>query len=318
MASNEIPYSYDPLIQLMEDAADGGHQHEVAIGLQQNLEAKTRIDLERLTGAPAVPPAPAVPGLKALWNAAKADKTAKTALARSAQSNGRALAMACIGTLKPALGTKWNSQWNAVGFTDSSLQVPTNPMVKLQQLRAYYVSNPTREVANVNGIACTAAACETGFQAISTAESASNQSNLDAGTAKSNLETGVSAARNRMIGLRSELDQLLATDDPRWLAFGFDMPGHPSTPDVPANLVVTPGAVGSRQLFFDWDNARRADSYRMVIKDAAGNELVNVIVSESEYMATDLPAGATVSATVTGRNGSLESQPTAVLTAVVP
>jgi hypothetical protein len=43
-----------------------------------------------------------------------------------------------------------------------------------------------------------------------------------------------------------------------------------------------------------------------------------VIVSESEYMATDLPAGATVSATVTGRNGSLESQPTAVLTAVVP
>jgi hypothetical protein len=233
-------------------------------------------------------------------------------------SNGRALLMTCIGSLKPIFGQQWNSQWNAVGFTDSSLRVPTNPMVKLQQMSAFYAANPAREVASVNGIACTAANCDATAQALSTADSASNQSNVDAGTAKSNLETGISAARNRMIGLRTELEQLLADDDPRWLAFGFDMPGQATAPDVPANFVVTPGAAGSRQLFLDCDNARRADSYRFVIEDAGGNELVNQIVGESEFMATNLTAGATVSATVTGRNGTLESQETAPLSAVVP
>src|ERR1051326_5649187 len=313
MTGNEIPKSYEPLIELMEDAADGLHTHEVALAVLQNTEAKTRIDLTRLIGTPAAPGVPAVPGLKSLWNAAKADKTAKTALARSAMSNGRALLMTCIGSLKPIFGQQWNSQWNAVGFTDSSLRVPTNPMVKLQQMSAFYAANPAREVASVNGIACTAANCDATAQALSTADSASNQSNVDAGTAKSNLETGISAARNRMIGLRTELEQLLADDDPRWLAFGFDMPGQATAPDVPANFVVTPGAAGSRQLFLDCDNARRADSYRFVIEDAGGNELVNQIVGESEFMATNLTAGATVSATVTGRNGTLESQETAPL-----
>jgi len=181
-----------------------------------------------------------------------------------------------------------------------------------------HVTDSQTKVASINGIICTAVGCEAGFQVISNADSASNQSNLDAGTAQAALQTGLGAARNRLIGLRSELDQLMANDDPRWLAFGFDMPGHPSTPDVPMNLVVTLGAVGSRQQFYDWDNARRADTFRLVIKDAAGGELVNVIVSESEYMATDLPAGTTVSTTVTGRNGPLESLPSAVVTAVVP
>src|ERR1051325_1973180 len=32
MASNEIPRSYDPLVELMEDAADGAATHSVTIG----------------------------------------------------------------------------------------------------------------------------------------------------------------------------------------------------------------------------------------------------------------------------------------------
>ena len=135
MASQEIPKPYEPLIELMEDAADGAATHGVAVGLKQNTEAAIRADLVALTGKPAGPGGvpPAQPGLKALLNAAKTDKSAKTAALRTACSNGRALAMACIGTLKPVLGTTWNSAWNAAGFTDGSIAVPANPMVKLQQ-----------------------------------------------------------------------------------------------------------------------------------------------------------------------------------------
>ena len=65
MANNEIPKTYDPLIELMEDAADGAATHGVAVGLKQNTEAAIRADLLALTGKPAGPGGvpPAVPGL---------------------------------------------------------------------------------------------------------------------------------------------------------------------------------------------------------------------------------------------------------------
>ena len=101
--------------------------------------------------------------------------------------------------------------------------MPTHPLPKLQQLRGYYEKNPTREVADVNGIACTASACEEAAQVISTAESASNQSNTDAGTAQANFQAGMTAAHYRASGLLAELTQLLDPNDPRWLAFGFEL-----------------------------------------------------------------------------------------------
>lgn len=311
--SNQIARTYESLVPSLEDAADGAHQHEAAIGLKQNKEVNIRADLTALTGTPAIP------GLKALWNAAKAAKTAMTAALRSVQSNGRTLAMTCIGTLKPVLGQQWNSAWNAAGFTDGSLAVPANPMVKLQQLRAYYTANPGQEVANVNGIACTAAACEAAAQAISAAQSASNQSNTDAGTAQANLQAGIDAARKRLSGLLAELAQLIGDGDERWYAFGFDKPSDPSTPEVPENVVVTTGAAGSHSLFIDWDDARRAEGYRVKVTNAATNaQLAMELTQDSELTVTGLPAGANVSITITARNAAGESQPTEPVTAVVP
>lgn len=51
MAQNPIPLTYDPLVALAEDVADGALQHEVAIGLLQNKEAAIRTDRTTLTGA---------------------------------------------------------------------------------------------------------------------------------------------------------------------------------------------------------------------------------------------------------------------------
>ena len=320
MASNQIPQSYDPIVELLEDAADGAHQHEGTIGLKQNTEDIIRLDLEALTGTPAgsgnVPAA--VPGLKALWNAAKANKTAKTAALRSAQSNGRTLAMTCIGTLKPVLGQQWNSNWNAAGFTHGSIAVPVNPMVKLQQLRAYYGANPGLETANVNGVACTAAACEAAAQDISTAQFDSNQSNTDAGNAQAALQAGINRARTRLTGLRQELGQLIGSDDERWYAFGFDKPGEPSTPEVPENLVVTPGADGSYILIVDWDDARRADGYRVRVTSAAGTLMSEHLTQDSGITLTGLGSGTAVNIIVTARNAAGESQPTAPVSATVP
>ncbi|HTX22685.1 MAG TPA: fibronectin type III domain-containing protein [Candidatus Aquilonibacter sp.] len=319
--SNQIPKIYDPLVQLLQDAADGANQHGDAVGLKQNPEAAIRTDLEALIGTPAGPNnnPPAEPGLKSLWDTAKAKKTTMTAALRTAESNGRALALTCIGTLRPVLGQKWNSAWNAAGFTTSSLAVPAHPQGMLLKLRAYYDANPGREVKEVNGIDCTGAACQADADAIGAAVKASNESNTDAGTAQKNLQNGIDAARARGSGLLAELTQLLDDNDPRWLAFGFELPGHPGSPDVPQNLTVTPGATGSHTLFAHCSDARRAEGYRFTVSNAADNaQLAQDLTQDAEDTLNQLPSGAQVKVTVSARNATGESQPSAAVTVTVP
>jgi len=320
MADNSIPDSYDRLVQLLEDAADGAQTHGAAIGLKQNDEPALRAALTDLAGTPAGPGnvPPAVPGLKDKWNLAKAGKTTGTAGFSSAKFNGRAVARTCIGVLKPRLGDQWNNQWQTAGFTDGSLAIPENPLPLLQQISAYFAANPTHEVASLNA---TAAACTAAAEAISTAASASNQQNADAGIAKSNLETGISKARKRLGGLRDELSQLLEDDSDLWYAFGFSKPSDPDTPEVPENLVITPGAPGSHMVFIDWDDSLRSTSYRVQASRTLPplTELKNVIVTDSEVTLTDIPSGIAIKVTVSGRNSKGgESAPSTPVNGTVP
>jgi hypothetical protein len=320
---NTIPDAYDPVIQLLEDAADGAHTHGAALNLTHNNEAALRANLTALVGTPGGPnnTPPAVPGLKALWNTAQTNKSSTTAALRTAQSNGRFLARTCIRSLMPVLGEDWNAAWDEAGFTGGSLAVPTNPLTLLQQLRSYYAANPTRETANVNGIACTAAACEAAAQTISTAQTNSNQSNTDAGTAHNNYLAGLKAARTRLSNLRDELSQLMGDDDERWYAFGFDKPSDSASPETPENLVLTAGAPGSHTLLADWDDARRATNYRLRAKvKTTGATVFNELVTDSHGIITlpAQPAGTQLEVTVTGHNAIGESAPTAPVTSVLP
>ncbi|MEN9576855.1 MAG: hypothetical protein RL514_4710 [Verrucomicrobiota bacterium] len=323
MANNSPPEAYDPIIQLLEDTADGAHTHGAELGVTHNNEAKIRLDLTALVGTPAGPDnvPPAVPGLKALWNSAQAAKSAQTAALRTVQSNSRFLARTCVRSLFPVLGENWNAQWQDAGFTGGSLAIPANPLATLQQLRAYFAANPARETPNIQGIACTAAACETAAQAISTAASNSLQSNTDAGEAHKDYLAGLKAARTRLTNLRDELSQLMPEDDDRWYAFGFEKPSDSASPETPENLVFTPGAPGSRTFLADWDDARRADNYRLrAVVKATGVQVFNEIVQDSDGIITlpALPAGTELDITVTARNATGESQPTAAITGVLP
>jgi hypothetical protein len=298
-------------VQALEDAADGAHTYGMAVGLAHNDETHIRIDKDALVGAPAGPGGvpPANPGLKALWNVAQANKSAKTAAFRTVCSNSRLYVRTCIRTLFPVLGESWNAQWNAAGFTGGSLAVPANPLTLLQQLRAYYAANPASE-CTMQGVACTATNCEATAQLISDAESASNQSNTDSGTAYKNYQDGIAAGRARLSGLRNELSQLISDDDDRWYAFGFDKPSDPTTPEVPANLTAVAGAAGSKTVIADWDDARRADNYRLrAVTKADNKEVANVIAQDSQIsvVLSSVTAGAIVVLTVTGRNSAGES-----------
>jgi hypothetical protein len=113
---------------------------------------------------------------------------------------------------------------------------------------------------------------------------------------------------------------LLDPDDERWCAFGFDKPSDPTTPEVPDNVTATAGAPDSHQLFIHWDDARRASSYRLVVNNGSNGEalLFSTLTQESELTVNGLPAGATVRISITARNDAGESQPSTLITVVVP
>ena len=72
-------------------------------------------------------------------------------------------------------------------------------------------------------------------------------------------------------------------------------------------------------LFIHWGDARRADVYRATVTDTAtGTVLVTQLTQDAEVAIASLTGGANVSVTVTARNTTGESQPSAPITAVVP
>jgi hypothetical protein len=323
MANNSIPKAYEPLVELMVAATGGAHIHGAAIGLVHNTEAKIRADLEELIGRKGgtggVPPA--TTGRKFDWDDAKVKRSAKIAALNVAIREGRRLARLCIGTLTPVLGESWNVKWEEVGLNNGSLAIPAEPQVLLHDLRAYYGLHPEHEVASVQGIACTAAACEAAAQVIQAVRTARSQSEIDAGLAQAAYNAAFAAASLRISHLRDELAQLIADDDERWLAFGFEKPADPSTPDVPANLVVTPAAAGSKTLVAVCEQARRATSYRFrAINTTDNQEVANHIVeaTQTALTLTNLAAGTPVAITVSARNAKGESRPSAPVTATVP
>jgi hypothetical protein len=91
-----------------------------------------------------------VPGKQAKYKAQVVAVAEAYAAARVAVTNGIDYCRLAIGVLKPVLGTRWTTQWQAAGFSEPSLALPRDPVPMLIHFRQYFGSNPTREVAAIN------------------------------------------------------------------------------------------------------------------------------------------------------------------------
>lgn len=314
MSANRIPQTPDALISLATDAADGAATEGASLGLLHHTEPKIRKDLIAIIGDPAA--ATPILGSRNAYHLAKAAKTAATSTCRSAESNARAFCASAVGVLKNYFGRQWNSQWQSAGFTTDSLAIPDDTLPMLGELRAYFTANSGHENAPLS---ITAATCTIHMAALADARAAANQSIKDLGKAKAADVAGIKNLYTRMTGLRAELDQLLADDDPRWYAFGFDRPADGTGPGPVAHLILTPGSAG--MIFADWDDARRATRYRVLRKipgtDAEPVEITGTL-TESEYTLTGLPSGATVEIPIVAVNDAGDGPLTATATIVVP
>ncbi len=306
MNSNRLPDPIDPLFTLGEDMADGCHAHEVAVGLKQNKEADLRAAL-----------APAVTA-QANFKAAQTAKTVLSAAVTVADSNAKAHIGATRRVLINYLGEGWSQTWEATGFPNQSTAVPgTQPerQALLLSLKNYFTANAAQENAPLN---VTAARAQLLFTALSDARSAAADGNNVAGQKKNLRDAAEKTLRTRLSGLIAELGQLLDDNDPRWLAFGLNMPGATNLPDQADSLVLTAGGAGV--VLSDWSDASRATRYRVfkqvVTVDAALVHVTNV--TDSDYTFTGLPSGKTLRVQIIAANDAGEAPPSITAEIVVP
>ena len=95
--------------------------------------------------------------------------------------------------------------------------------------------------------------------------------------------------------------------DPRWLAFGFNLPGAQETPDVPANISAV--LVGPTAVAVKWEASARASYYRvwMKVHGTEGDYTAVGSPADLDFTIENLPANTALDIVVTAVNDGGES-----------
>jgi len=274
--------------------------------LQQNTAARIGANLHDLIGNPSTP---LIMGKQAAFAeqvvAVKEAFTAKQA----ALSAGREFCRLAINLLRPFLGNEWNTAWKAAGFDKPSLALPRQPAALLTALRAYFSANPAHENA-IAGISAEAA--EAKANALDAAILAVATAKAERLARKKARDVALEGLRQRLVGLRAELDQILSDADGRWYEFGFNRPNDGAQPAPVENVEVT--AVAEGTLLVNWSASTRARNYRVTWSAEANSEnAVDVgLFADTQCVLSALPSHVPITVSVSARNASGETKATQV------
>ena len=302
--NNTLPKAIDELISLGHKALAGAESKGTEIDLSQNNAPKIAADVFALAGDPA---APASPGAQAAYAAQKAVVADAYRVGAIALKAGREFCRVAISILKTVLGTRWNAQWNAAGFTAPTLAVPLDPVPMLIRFREYLNANPSREIA---ALGVTAVIAQQTLAAIQAANLAIGRARESLVARKAIRDAALRKLKKRLSGLRSELEQILEPGDGRWYDFGFARPRDGRKPARVGEVSATPAGAGT--VLVTWKAAALAVSYRVTWRPAnrpAGEEDDAQIVRDEQWTLTGLPPGEPIVIAVASRNRSGESAP---------
>lgn len=305
MLVTQVPKTLTDLITLAVKARAGAVMHGALIKLEQNTSAAIAADLFDLTGDPATP---LVPGKQAILN--QRNQALKDALipARLAIKAGREYCRLGVALLKPILGPRYNGAWAAAGFLTPSLAMPEAPVAMLIQFRQYFEANAAQENAP-SGI--TAAQAHARMTQIETTELAVAAASAARFAAKRVRDLAARALAKRMMGLRTELVQLLSREDGIWREFGFRRPADGRFPYEVEGLELTAGAAGT--VIVRWESARLAEQYRVSWRPSGApieDALEVGLFSDRQAVLDGLPSGSSVVVGVSARNELGETDPT--------
>ena len=306
MASNALPSKLNRLFAVCDDMCDGLTLLEVPLGIKQNTEAILRAALAAGRAAEA-----------AYGDSQVARKAANFTLT-TADTAGRIFIGNARKRLSKFFGEAFSTEWAAAGWPDSSTAVPSTQEERfdlIASLKTHFTSHPAHESVDMDA---TAAIADTVYTNISDARAALAAKVALVGAAKNARDAAEVNLRKRGNGLIGELETVLSDEDPRWHNFGLSRPADEATPEAPGLITLIAGIVG--RLLVDWEDALRADHYRVWIFIVGTDTAFRAVdsPSDSDASLSALPSGSTVRVHVTSVNAAGESAPSPEAQAVVP
>jgi hypothetical protein len=276
------------------------------VDLKQNTSSAIAADLYDYVGLPGTDPATA--GKQGAFNQKRIAVTNAANLRRAAVQQGREFNAKAVNHLKMFLGRRWNPLWQSIGFTNGSIRLPYDPMPLLLKLRPHFIANPTHELAVEDITAAEANALTLAINAAFNAESTAVAARDNARDAR---DLSAAKLRARLVGLRSELEQLLDDDDHRWRRFGFSRPIDRRIPAVVTGLTLRPGGIPG-EVIVEWQPSVGGESYRVLrlVQTVDATPLEVGLFTDPAAIIDDLPSGKTVVVSVSARNEAGETLPT--------
>ncbi|MBA4148017.1 MAG: fibronectin type III domain-containing protein [Verrucomicrobia bacterium] len=219
--------------------------------------------------------------------------------------------------LKPALGRLYHPGWDVTGFRGGFRvsERASDLEVWAETFHGYLVRNPDKEVPAHN---ITAAQAAERYEAIKNARAAVKAQEGALTTLVQKSDAAFALLLKMLRGLVKELSLILAPDDGRWTAFGFNAPATKERPETPTNVTAVSVAENVRAV--QWDKAPRAESYRVRIKVVGVDAEPKVVgtPTDTDFMFEELPANAEVEVTISAVNTGGESALSEVATFRTP
>ena len=301
------------LISLGSEVLVGAQSLAGVLGLAQNTPSRISADLYDYIGDPGENPVN--PGkLAAVAVKSETVKSARAAR-RAERAVGRKFCAKAVDIFKAHLGRTWNSGWSAAGFSRTTIAASKGDVhTMLFEIRNYLRGHPAAENAPL-GITATLA--DAHLTAVEAANSVLSSAIAAHKVAAQNRDAAEQKLRERISGLRSELDQLLADDDFRWYQFGFSRPIDESAPEEVSGLLLTPAGAG--QVVVTHKASARALDYRVSwkLQSDAGDRIEFGLFADRAVTLNGLPTGFAIVVSVTARNNAGETPPVTA-TIVVP
>jgi len=231
----------------------------------------------------------------------------------TARMTVRLLAMAARDSLKPIFGTQYSQAFDVTGLV-GSIEIPVGVddlIVLMNTMALFFTANPTLEVAVRN---ITAVHLQAMGDALAAAQAAVITEEATVGQLVMTRDAAFAALVKRMRGVIDECNQVLDPLDPRWKAFGLNMPGAEETPDKVDGLQAT--LVGPTTAALKWNAPARAGYFHVFQRiHGVDTELVSVAtVDDPDCTLESLPASTTIDFAISALNNGGEGQMSEIVT----
>ena len=224
MARNDIPRNASQVIGLGNKMREGLDKYGTELGITQITPAGLQTELNAFSGA------------YSDFNAARSARQTASDVFKTADATLTEWLQITRNILAGRFGNRWSTMWAQAGFINPSTKVPTRIEKRLGlalSLATFFTANPTYEVKSMD---VTADKATTLRNTALAAQDALATAEVDLKTKGEVYDVAFIALTDTMRGLVKILTYSLNREDPRWLAFGLQMPASDTTPGQPVNV----------------------------------------------------------------------------------